>query len=251
MFDDARYTAEEFYTLPGDRIILLSDGLTEPYGATDDTLSAIERMRLWPHVDDALPEAELLSSSIRTLVQDMAAEVIDDATVMVIHNTGSEKHSMNVPALPEKISSGTKSILERCPDWVDCARLDQGVTEALSNAILHGCLELSSDGRETNGYEEFLEKAATRPEVPRFKGRAVCVRTLASEYAFGINLEWSGQSCPPELREFAPRKSALPHASGMGLKIIHEIFDRVRWSEDGYSLDLWIYRSPRAHEERQ
>jgi sigma-B regulation protein RsbU (phosphoserine phosphatase) len=251
MFDDARYETREIYTRPGDRIILLSDGLTEPYGPTDDTRGAIERLRLWPHVDDSLPEAELLNTTIKTLMQDMAAEVVDDATVLVIHNAASKKASMTVPALPGEISSGTKKILAECPDWVEHGHLDQGITEALSNAVLHGCLELSSEGRETNGYEEFLKKATTRPDFPRFKGRAVYVRTLATEHTFGLNLEWSGQSCPEELRKQVRNRSESPHASGMGQQIIHELFDRVCWSEDGYSLDLWLYRKPETREPTQ
>ena len=82
-----------------------------------------------------------------------------------------------------------------------------------------------------------------RPDFPKFKGRAVFVRTLANEEVFGINLEWSGQSCPEELREKQLGPSSTPFASGMGLQIIHELFDRVCWSEDGYSLDLWLYRA--------
>src|SRR5690606_1159775 len=46
MFDDSTYEVTRFSATVGDLVILVSDGLTEPFGATDDVAGALLRMNI-------------------------------------------------------------------------------------------------------------------------------------------------------------------------------------------------------------
>lgn len=85
LFPAATYREERLETEPGDSIVLVSDGLTEPFGETDDVVGAIERMQLCPPLCDLTPE--LLDTRLRKAAGHDTGEPKDDATIVVLECT--------------------------------------------------------------------------------------------------------------------------------------------------------------------
>lgn len=258
MFEESAYDVTSLSLHGGDRIVLLSDGLTEPFGATDDALSAVERLALWPTVSNDLPSGEALSARIRTITRESAPELRDDATavILLLAGTVSDQHSYS--ASPESVPPAVRWVVDQRPDWADAHAIDHGLTEALTNAILHGALDLGSnmrdaaDAQQDNGYQRYLELATDLPRRPGFTDRQVELQVARNADAFGIRISWDGSPCPPDARTAvvsdltatdieSSSKPAL-RTSGMGMHIIYALFDRVVWDADGKGMELWLDR---------
>ncbi|MEO0324098.1 MAG: response regulator [Myxococcota bacterium] len=84
----ARYRATVLPVRPGDRIVVLSDGLTEPFGHADAIENPLARLALFG--DDACAHlgAEAWETRLGEALCDVPAELRDDATVLVIERDG-------------------------------------------------------------------------------------------------------------------------------------------------------------------
>ena len=253
MFEDSKYEVTRLDLEGGDRIILLSDGLTEPFGATDDAAAAIERLALWPTVDDEVPTGEALRSRIRTVTKLSAPELRDDATAVILVLSGTVSEHLKLQARPDAIPRALRWVMDQRPEWVDPNAVDHGLTEALTNAILHGSLNMGSEMRgEGNGYVDYLELAEQLPNRPGFTDRHVELRVAKNSESFGIRISWEGSPCPVD--EQIPRsirgvppgvidETSLLKTSGMGMNIIRTLFDRVVWDPSGMGMEIWMQKS--------
>jgi CheY-like chemotaxis protein len=85
MFALGDYTAEQIPWQPGDRIVVVSDGLTEPLGLADDLGPCFRALDLM--TSSAARSSEELTERIRALLGDRTQE--DDATLLVIDHEAS------------------------------------------------------------------------------------------------------------------------------------------------------------------
>lgn len=245
MFDESVYQASDVPIESGDRIVLLSDGLTEPFGATDDAAAAVDRLSLWPTSTQSVPDGPALLDRIRKVSKESAPELRDDATALILSKSGQSNESLRIAAHPQEIPQAVRWVVGRCPLWTDVTAVDHGLTEALTNAILHGSLGLDSSVRQVGSYDQYLLLAQQLPEQPRLKDRTVCLDVFRLADSFGVRLTWEGFRCPPEARTSAPALEESPlslQSSGMGLRIISTLFDRVIWAESGLSMEIWMDR---------
>jgi DNA-binding response OmpR family regulator len=110
--------------------------------------------------------------------------------------------------------------------------------EALNNAMIHGCLEVSSDIREDAGLKEYNEIIETRKTDPRYSSRRVRVSyELTREYVeYTIEDEGNGfdyRSLPD------PRDpDNFFKNSGRGMLIIKIHMDEINWNEKGSRIRL-------------
>ncbi len=83
MFRDAEYNVIELTVTQGDRVIIVSDGLTEPFSTPDDTRGTISRFRL--------NEPQVQSWTSLELEQHLTSiqgpSIADDATLIVLERT--------------------------------------------------------------------------------------------------------------------------------------------------------------------
>ncbi len=245
MFEESTYEITEMRVDGGDQILLLSDGLTEPFGATDDSAGAVQRLALWPSVTDEIPSPEALRSRIRSVTRESAPELLDDATVLLLRMSSTVQESLRLLARPEAIPRAVRWVVDQSPEWADPAAVDHGLTEALTNAILHGSLGLSSEMRSDGGYDEYLHLAQELPERPGFTDRHVELRVVKNPEAFGIRISWEGCPCPVEDREPQSIRGdslAALKNSGMGMNIIRSLFDRVEWDDSGLGMEIWMQK---------
>lgn len=130
-------------------------------------------------------------------------------------------------------------IMARAPAWADAQRLELGLTEALTNAVVHGALEVSSSSRAA-GLEDYLADIARAESRALASGRSLGVALERTAERFSIQVSWDGASCPPEHRlPHGPAADRPTH--GMGLSIIYAMFDDVSWAKDGRAMSLDLH----------
>jgi CheY-like chemotaxis protein/anti-sigma regulatory factor (Ser/Thr protein kinase) len=118
--------------------------------------------------------------------------------------------------------------------------------EALTNAMLHGNLELSSSLRETDE-KEYYRLATERRTRPPYGERRVHVsaRFSPEEAAFTIRDEGSGFD--PALLPDPTDPLNLGKVSGRGLLLIQTFMDRVEHNETGNSITMAKRRPKKAN----
>jgi len=110
--------------------------------------------------------------------------------------------------------------------------------EAISNAMLHGNLEISSAIREDGGLKAFNEEVEKRKMDERYKNRVVNINyELTGEYAEyiiedeGPGFDYTALPDPRDPENFFRN-------SGRGLLIIRIHMDEVEWNDSGNVLRL-------------
>lgn len=128
---------------------------------------------------------------------------------------------------------------QELPRWVDPVRLDVGLTEALTNAIVHGALEVSSSLRH-QGVETYLGEVERRSLTPEAASKVLRLTIEHDASHVDISLSWLGAPCPASLRGKSGPVDPMA-GSGLGTTLIYASFDEVIWGADGYSLLLRLY----------
>lgn len=243
LFGESSYDETIVRVLPGDRVVLLSDGLTEPFGAADDSRAAIDRLTLWPKEGDRWEDPRELRARVTATSGAPSPSMDDDKTVLVLSLDSPWIQKTEFPPAKESVGAAVRFAQTRCPEWVDRERLDHGLTEAVTNAIVHGTLGISSELRAEDTYQDFLKQKSGAPDDLEPIELAV-EQTLDT---FQVHIRWRNYPCPPSRQHVtAPPPSGTPlfeyEAHGMGLRLIHSLFDRVAWDDDGKGLSLHLSR---------
>jgi len=129
-------------------------------------------------------------------------------------------------------------------DQTGSMQIGVALQEALTNAIHHGNLEVSSACRETSHTEYHAMIARRSTELP-YRDRCVHVsaRVTRGEAAFTIRDEGGGFD-PSQLPD--PREAAnLEKASGRGVLLMRSFMDEVHFADKGRSVTL-VKRSRRT-----
>ena len=129
------------------------------------------------------------------------------------------------------------------PGWAERARIALGLTEALTNAVVHGTLGIASGARDVDLglYLDDIEDASLRAR----RGERVRITVERDASVFTIALAWSNHACPERLRRRPDEPDPLA-THGRGLTIIYSSFDRVLWSDDGKSMAMLLLRGADA-----
>lgn len=242
-FEETSYEETSLRVLPGDRVVLLSDGLTDPFGLTDDSHGAVDRLDLWWDHRKGSLDARELRRKMTAARQGEAPEMDDDKTVVVLSFDSPWIQRIHFPPAPESVGAAVRFAQTRCPDWVDRDKLDHGLTEAVTNAIIHGTLGVSSAERSNQRYREFLELSEESPE----ESEPIELTVEQTLDAFEVHVRWRHNACPPSKRlplSPPPSGSRLSdfEVHGMGMHLMANLFDEVAWDEDGLGLSLRVAR---------
>lgn len=114
--------------------------------------------------------------------------------------------------------------------------------EALTNAMLHGNLGLSSSLRETDEKEYYRLSVARRAEPP-YLGRRVTVTARLSPKELSFTIRDDGEGFDPNTLPDPTDASNLGKVSGRGLLLIRTFMDEVRHNVAGNEITL-VKRRP-------
>lgn len=117
------------------------------------------------------------------------------------------------------------------------ARVGLAVTEALSNAIIHGCLEVSSEARAELSDLYFQQIEDRRTQQP-WAGRAVQInmRFSQSTATFVIHDQGAGFDRASIVDPTDPENLTVP--SGRGILLMRAYCDVVTWNDKGNEITL-------------
>ena len=109
--------------------------------------------------------------------------------------------------------------------------------EALTNAILHGNLGLSSELRETEE-KEYYRLAVERKTQPPWSERRVHIRVTLNGQEAVFVVRDEGEGFDPELLPDPTDPSNLERVSGRGLLLIQTFMDHVEHNERGNQITM-------------
>jgi Histidine kinase-like ATPase domain len=156
---------------------------------------------------------------------------------------GARRAELELAPRLEEVGRAITWASQELPAWVDPVRLDVGLTEALTNAIVHGALEVSSSLRH-HGVETYLGEVERRSQAPEAATKSLVLTIEHDTRQVDIALSWLGAPCPASLRGKSGPVDPLA-GSGLGTTLIYASFDEVIWGADGYSLLLRMYEDAR------
>jgi anti-sigma regulatory factor (Ser/Thr protein kinase) len=114
--------------------------------------------------------------------------------------------------------------------------------EALSNAVIHGNLELSSANRlDPNTFRRLVQE---RREQPPYCERRVSLEVRVLPQSIELLLSDDGHGFDPSTVP-EPRESARPSPSGHGLLLMRTFMDEVRFNKKGNTITM-IRRLPKV-----
>jgi anti-sigma regulatory factor (Ser/Thr protein kinase) len=113
------------------------------------------------------------------------------------------------------------------PRWCRSDLVRAGIAEAMSNAIIHGALGLSSALRDEGEFEAWLALIEERERDRRESFVTVSIEREGERDGVVLVVSDPGEG-------FAWR--SMPARTGRGLSILHAAFDSVRWNDVGNTL---------------
>ena len=127
-------------------------------------------------------------------------------------------------------------------------RLRAGVAfeEALTNALYHGNLEVSSDLRDGPDPGAYQRLAADRRTIPPYRDRRIRVRTSLSRAAGSVTIEDEGPGFNPAKLPDPLDPENMGRACGRGLLLIRTFVDGVSFNPTGNAITLRLEREPAA-----
>jgi anti-sigma regulatory factor (Ser/Thr protein kinase) len=168
----------------------------------------------------------------------------------------AERVHLRIPSLPGWIEPTVEFLRQKavlagaCPED-RAGKLLVALHEALSNAVVHGNLGISSELKERDD-NAFAEALAARASDPELSGRVV---DIVVDYD-GENCHWTitdqgqGFDVPRVLERCLGDDPEMQLASGRGILMMHSLLDAVRYELEGRRVILSM-RRPSGPERRQ
>jgi anti-sigma regulatory factor (Ser/Thr protein kinase) len=168
----------------------------------------------------------------------------------------AERFQLRLPSRLEWIQPAVEYLCQRAVlcsacDETRSAKLMLALHEALTNSVVHGNLELSSELKEQDD-DAFAAELAARAADPAYASRWVNVDVVYD----GRNCQWTitdegkGFDVERVLQQGAHRDGQAPLASGRGICMMRLFLDGVQYEEGGRRVILTLSRST-ADDKRQ
>lgn len=122
--------------------------------------------------------------------------------------------------------------------------LSLALKEALTNAVCHGNLEISSDIRESEGLTGFNGEIDRRSKMPIYRDRKVKIIYEQTSSYVDYSIEDEGKGFDYKNQPDPRNPENFFKNSGRGLLIIGVHFDEVSWNDKGNRIFLKKYKPP-------
>jgi CheY-like chemotaxis protein/anti-sigma regulatory factor (Ser/Thr protein kinase) len=194
-----------------------------------------------------VPKKSLARDLADTLEQVLSASQINRHQRRVLASmTHHETHFLleNDTALVAPLVGHLEQTLQKAEICPESGLVLVGVAlhEALTNAILHGNLELKSEMRETNEKEYYRLATERRTQSP-FSDRRVFVSATLTQQEATFVIRDEGEGFNPDILPDPTDPANLGKPSGRGLLLIQTFMDHVEHNEKGNQIILVKRRS--------
>ncbi len=207
------------------------------HGSEDIAIKALQRGAV-----SYVPKKSLARDLAETLEQVMSASKVDrDQRRLIGFQTMLESHFVleNDPTLIPPLVGHLEENLSRLSLCEPSGLVLLGVAlhEALSNAIFHGNLEVSSTMREQDEGSYYRVADERRRQKP-WSDRRVYVTARMSRLEAVFTVRDDGQGFDPSALPDPTDPSNLERVSGRGLLLIQTFMDRVEHNEGGNQITM-------------
>jgi anti-sigma regulatory factor (Ser/Thr protein kinase) len=169
----------------------------------------------------------------------------------------AEHTRLLIPSKPEWIAPTVEYLKQKAILCGACQesrarKLTVALHEALTNAVVHGNLELSSDLKERED-APFAEVMAQRAADPRYGERVVDVEMDydGQRCRWAVTDQGRGFDVEQVLRQSEDDPEALLRPSGRGILMMRAFLDEVRFESGGRRVLLTLYRTSGEEKRRQ
>jgi CheY-like chemotaxis protein/anti-sigma regulatory factor (Ser/Thr protein kinase) len=217
--------------------------LMTAHGSEDIAIQALQK-----GAASYVPKKSLARDLEETLDQVLAASQTNRSHKRIIQSLiHHESHFIldNDTTLVAPLVGHIEQNLERMQACAPSGLILVGVAlhEALTNAILHGNLELSSELRESDEKQYYRLAAERRAQEP-YADRKVFVKMLVSRQEASFVVRDEGPGFDPATLPDPTDPANLGRVSGRGLLLIQTFMDRVEHNEKGNEITMMKRCSP-------
>ena len=189
-----------------------------------------------------VPKSALKEELSRTARQVLDVTRAKRGDERIFEYLGSSELRFDLPSEPEMIPSLVGHLQEhlrltgRADDSVR-TRVAMALMEALSNAMIHGNLEISSSLRRDRP-QEYHELARTRRTQEPYAARRVHLTALQSPEEIVYVIRDEGPGFDPSLLPDPTLLENMTRVSGRGVLLIRTFMDRVDYNDTGNQITM-------------
>jgi CheY-like chemotaxis protein/anti-sigma regulatory factor (Ser/Thr protein kinase) len=211
--------------------------LMTAHGSEDIAIQALQK-----GAASYVPKKSLARDLEETLDQVLAASQTNRSQKRIVESlVHHESHFVldNDTTLIAPLVGHIEQNLERMQVCAPSGLILVGVAlhEALTNAILHGNLEVNSEMRETDE-KQYYRLAADRRGQPPYRERRVFVQVVVNRQEASFVVRDEGPGFDPATLPDPTDPANLGRVSGRGLLLIQTFMDRVEHNERGNQITM-------------
>ncbi|MBN1533204.1 MAG: response regulator [Spirochaetes bacterium] len=192
-------------------------------------------------------DANEVTSSVREILKRKLEKKLSENMAEFMVEERAVYHIASDPAIVNTVSYNLTKNLHPAGlcNNTTAENVSLALQEAISNAIFHGNLEISSNLKEERGMKGFIEEAESRRQDDCYAHRIVKISyTLRKEYVEYI-IEDEGRGFDHNSLPDPRDPENFFKNSGRGLLIIKIHMDEVAWNESGNVIRMKKYRVER------
>jgi CheY-like chemotaxis protein len=188
-----------------------------------------------------------ISSSVRTILRSKKEQKLVDNYLQYVDY---EKATYRVPVDPSIINAISYKLTKNLAPSGLCNKttaenITLALVEALSNAMFHGSLEISSDVKNSGGIKSFNEEIEKRKSDSQYENRKIIIKYELTRDFVEYSIEDDGPGFNYRALPDPRDPENFFKSSGRGLLIIRIHMDEVDWNENGNVIRLRKYRVDR------
>lgn len=189
-----------------------------------------------------VPKSDLLDNLVRTIEQVLAVVHAKHQEERIFEYLGSSESCFemeNEPDLVPPLVGFFQENLQRLGYGNDSVRTHVGVAlmEAVTNAMLHGNLEVSSELRKKDE-SEYRKLADARRRQQPYSARRVHVTARESRERITYVVRDEGPGFDPSTLPDPTLPENMLHVSGRGVLLIRTFMDNVEYNENGNQITM-------------
>ena len=217
--------------------------LTTSQGSEDIAVEALNQ-----GASSYVPKREMASTLVSTVEQVMGVARANKSLREIENYTTASAVELRLPpdeTLIPHVISRIESVLKEVGlfDEAECMQIAMALDEALTNAMIHGNLEVSSELRQQDDGQPYVDMIAERKCTEPFCNRAVVIRVDADQQQATFVIRDEGPGFDPGSLPDPTDPENLEKAGGRGLLLINSFMDSVSFNEKANEITMIKNRS--------